>query len=468
MVREYPMGWMILACGLLALGGVGCASLTGGSTDAVSPQTEIAADDLDEEMAPTDLAPVKPFGDSESEQVRRYLGRGGDRDRLAATTRPADIEKLLPREVKEQVGYHLDYFTRRGRKHYERWLSRSTRYLPMMKRTFAEQELPIDLVYLAMIESGCNPFAVSHANAVGMWQFIASTGRRYGLEISSYVDERRDPQKATLAAARYLKDLYQQFGSWDLALASYNAGEAKIERGVRRHSTDNFWEIRKTAFLRPETRDYVPRYLAALMIARNPEKYGFEHVVYQRPLHFEVVMVPGGLSLRSLARVCDATQDELRSLNPELRRSITPPGSRYALRVPPGRGEKVQAKIAALAKESRQASRFASSGYHRVRGGQTLSGIARRYGVSTRALARANRMKTTDVLRAGRKLQIPGQTRAARASGSGTVYVVKRGDTLAKISARFDTTVRALMRYNQLRHSRIQVGKQLLIPAGEV
>ncbi len=459
---------MMLACSLLALGGAGCASLTGGSTDTASPQAGIAAGEFEVGTAPMDRPPVKPFGDSESERARRYLERSGDRERRAATVKPADIEKLLPREVKEQVGYHLDYFTRRGRKHYERWLSRSTRYLPMMKQTFYEHALPIDLVYLAMIESGYNPFAVSRARAVGMWQFIAGTARRYGLEISSYVDERRDPQKATLAAARYLKDLYQQFGSWDLALASYNAGEAKIERGVRHHSTENFWEIRKTAFLKRETRDYVPRYLAALMIARNPAKYGFKHVVYQKPLRYETVMVPGGLSLRSLAKVCGVTQEDMRSLNPELRRSITPPGSSYALRVPAGRGERVQEKIAALVEEGRKAVRLASSGDHRVRPGQTLSSIARRYGVSTRALARANNMKTTDILRAGRTLRIPGQTRQARGSGSATVYVVKRGDTLTKISARFDTTVRALMQHNRLRHSRIQVGKRLRIPAGEV
>jgi membrane-bound lytic murein transglycosylase D len=458
---------MILACGLLALGTAGCLSSSGGRADTPGPGLEIAADPFQVGEIPADRPPVKPFGDSEGEQARQYLGKDGARERQAVRAEPVDIAQLLPGEAKEQVDHYLDYFTNRGRKNYQRWLSRSTRYLPMMRRIFRENALPPDLVYLAMIESGYNPFAVSRARAVGVWQFISSTGRRYDLQISRYVDERRDPEKATWAAAQYLRDLYQQFESWDLALASYNAGEGKIGRGVRRYSTENFWEIRKTAYLKRETRNYVPQYLAALMIARNPARYGFRDVVYQKPLQYEIVTVPGRLSLSSLAKVCGVTRDDMRMLNPELRRSITPPGKGYTLRVPLGRGGKVKASLAALAEESRKAARIASSGTHRVRRGQTLSTIARRYGVSTRALARANNMKTTDILRAGRKLRIPGQARQARGDGSGTVYVVKRGDTLTAISAQFDTTVKALMRQNRLRHSRIKVGKRLVIPAGE-
>lgn len=405
---------------------------------------------------------VKPFGDSDGTKARLYFHRRGGRRVEAGASRLEDPSKLFPAEVSEQVSDYVEYFTTRGRKHFERWLSRSPRYLPMMKQTFAEHSLPPDLVYLSMIESGLNPFATSRARAVGLWQFISGTGRRYELRIDRYVDERRDPEKATQAAARYLKDLYEMFGSWDLALASYNAGEGKIVRGVRRYSTENFWEIRKTGFLRDETKNYVPQYLAALIIAKNPAKYGFDDITYERPLRYEVVAVNGSVSLSSVAKVCGVSRDDMRVLNPELRRSVTPPGRQYMLKVPAGTGDRVKTRLAALAVEGR---RVASTGDHRVRPGETLSKIARRYGTTAKAVARANNMHTSDVLRVGTTLDIPGSSgRLAARRGGDTIYVVRPGDTLSTISARYRTTVRDLMRRNGLRTSRIAIGKRLVIP----
>jgi membrane-bound lytic murein transglycosylase D len=337
----------------------------------------------------------------------------------------------------------------------------------MMHRTFEAYGLPPDLVYLSMIESGYNPTVVSRAKAVGIWQFIRGTGRRYGLEISRYVDERRDPEKATHAAAQYLRDLYILFRSWDLALAGYNAGEGKIGRSVRRHATDNFWEIRKTSYLKRETRDYVPKYLAALTIAKNPAKYGFHNIDYQRPVASERVTVTGGLSLSALAKVCGVSKKEMQALNPELRRSLTPPGSAYVLRVPPGTGGAVLDNMVALAKASRKESRTAASGDHRVRPGQTLSSIARRYGVSTRSLARANDMNSTDILRSGRKLKIPGYSVRAKGHGRPGIHVVKRGETLGSIARRYGVTIRALARANNMRTTSVlRIGRKLSVPGG--
>ncbi len=510
-----------LLIGLLASG---CASFSGKGPKKIEQPSAAATPEEGAGWASRFSAgDVKPFGDSDGKRARLYFEERGEGRPKAAKGQLRDPEKVLPAEVKAQVQQYVDYFTNRGRKHVRRWLNRSSRYVPMMKRIFLEHGLPPDLVYVSMIESGFNPFAVSRARAVGMWQFISPTGRRYDLKITRYVDERRDPEKATRAAARYLGDLYEIFESWDLALAGYNAGEGKIGRGVRRHSTDNFWEIRKTRFLRRETKDYVPKYLAALMIAKNPAKYGFTHLSYEQPARYEVVDVGGGVSLRAAARACGVTQEDLRQLNPELRRSVTPPGSSYALRIPASSGREAHTRLAALKAESRK---VASIGRHRVRRGETLSTIARRYGVSTRALARANNMGLRDTLRAGRKIRIPGLGRksakvavgkagvhvvkrgdtlgmiarrygvsakalarannmrttgilrtgislqipgpsrqASKGKKERTVYVVKRGDTLAGISARFDTTVSDLMQHNGLRSSRIGIGKRLVIPA---
>ena len=457
-----------LAC--VALLGTGCASFFGGksASDASTYVAEEGMEDGWAAVASGDGGPdVKPFGDSDGEKARLYFHRRGGRRVTAAPSRLEDPSKLFPADVNEQVNDYVEYFTKGGRKHFERWLSRSPRYIPMMKQTFAEHSLPPDLVYLSMIEFGMNPLATSHASAVGLWQFISGTGRRYELRIDRYVDERRDPEKATRAAARYLKDLYEMFGSWDLALASYNAGEGKIGRGVRRYSTENFWEIRKTGYLRNETKNYVPQYLAALIIAKNPAKYGFVNIDYERPLEYEFVPVGGGVSLISVARAAGVSRDDMKSLNPELRRSITPPGSDYMLKVPTGSGERVKSKLASIRNDSRSENRkVAAAGDHRVRRGETLSTIARRYGTTVRAVASANNMRTSDVLQVGTTLDIPGSgKRVASGSGDNTVYVVRSGDTLSTISARFETTVRDLMRRNNLRTSRISIGKRLLVPA---
>ena len=484
MVRAVHPFRAVLFFALASLGTAGCAVFHNGPSASVAPQVLAAPEDIDQEIdAEANLPPVKPFGDSESPSGRarsQYLldADGG---------MPTDLKSVLPGDVTRQVGTYLDYFTGPGRDRFALWLSRSTRYAPMMRRIFAESQLPPDLIYLAMIESGFSTKAVSHASAVGPWQFIAGTGRRYDLTISRYVDERRDPEEATRAAARYLRDLYGMFRSWDLALASYNAGEGKIDRGVRRISP-NFWHMRKTGYLARETSNYVPQYLAALMIARNPSRYGFSGIPYQEPLRYETLLVRGSYSLASLAELAGAGSDELRELNPALIRSVTPPGDSYALRVPPGSAQRVAQGLTHLAAARPAEMRHASVKVHLVRRGQTIRTVAARYGISPVRLARANGLRTTSRLRTGARLRVPvsggaettkvaqampeevpvpaATARGAASVGRGAtaVYVVRRGDTLHRISMKFNTTVQDLMRRNGLHRPHIEPGNRLLVP----
>ncbi len=253
----------------------------------------------------------------------------------------------MPIQVNKEVRNYIYYFSTDRKQIFSRYLSRSTRYLPMIKKVFAEYGLPEDLAYLAMIESGYSNKARSSANAVGMWQFIRGTAVRYGLAINSSIDERRDPEKATHAAAKYLLDLYKQFGSWYLAAASYNCGEGRVQREIDRNGNlKNFWDLSSNYSLPTETKNYVPQMIAATIIAKNPEKYGFKNIPYQPPLKYEVVKVTEPTSLRAAAVAATTSYEEISALNPELLRDATPVGySAYLLKIPPGRKEAFERNI---------------------------------------------------------------------------------------------------------------------------
>ncbi len=243
----------------------------------------------------------------------------------------------VPIHMNRQVKAYLVYFSTERKNIIRKYLARSTRYLPMIREIFQEHGLPEDLAYLAMIESGFNPHAYSHAHACGMWQFIRGTAVRYGLTINEYVDERRDPEKSTHAAAKYLLDLYKQFGSWYLAAASYNCGEKRVQREIDNSSHKNFWELSANQCLPNETQNYVPQMIAATLIAKNPEKFGFKGVPYLPPLQYDKVRVDETTSLAAAAMACNVSPEEIQALNPELRRGITPPGAgSYTLRIPKG------------------------------------------------------------------------------------------------------------------------------------
>lgn len=308
----------------------------------------------------------------------------------------------FPIERNEAVERFMEHYQSESRREVVgRWLDRSTRYLSMIRQVFRKKGLPEDLAFTAMVESGFNPRAVSRAGAKGLWQFMAQTARRYGLRVDRWVDERLDPEKSTEAAAEHLKDLFAQFGHWYLAQAAYNAGEVKVARAVARARTNDFWTIARGRWLRWETKQFVPQIQAAVLIAREPERYGFQ-ITPEEPIVYEVVSVPFSVDLKRLAALAELPPDSLRDLNPELRRGMTPPGERYALRVPPGSVPTVQAALEQIGSQRttptkhRAVKGVKTSGVyfpariHVVKPRDTLSEIAERYGVSVSELVRLN------------------------------------------------------------------------------
>ena len=257
----------------------------------------------------------------------------------------------IPLVLNESVEEQLAFFTTRGRSAFQYWLRQSARYISMMKTIFKEYNLPEDLVYVAMIESGFNMQAVSPKKAVGPWQFMSPTGRDYGLNIDQWVDERRDPIKSTHAAAAYLKDLYNMFGSWPLALASYNAGQATVKGAMLRAQSFDFWDLTASRHIATETCTYVPRYMAALVIAKDPVTYGFM-APGNEPFEYDEVVVKKSTHIRDIANFAGCTQQEIKELNPELVRQSTPP-TNYIVRIPPGTKEIYESRYATSAQKQR-------------------------------------------------------------------------------------------------------------------
>jgi membrane-bound lytic murein transglycosylase D len=378
----------------------------------------------------------------------------------------------------------IDYYNGRGRKHMQLYRDRAAHYAAWMEDILIEEGLPPEIVNLVYVESGFNNNAVSRSRAVGQWQFIYGTGKMFGLRINSWVDDRRNPEKATRAAARYLKHLYSLFGDWQLALASYNCGEGRTIRTMAKQGTNDYWKLR----LPRETRNYIPKFMAVLAISRNPGLYGFEPLQYE-PLQYDTVQLPGPVDLKAVAKECGLTLDSLRALNPSFRRFAAPPDRSgvVKLRVPEGSGETLIAGLAAgdvdlprmvMPKEP-------SFRRHRVRKGEPLIGIARRYRVRTKELARVNSIRNVHRLRVGQVLRIPernairyasaiespANTSAAGSEGTAKVYSgtktikIRRGDTLIGLAKKYDTDVRTLRALNGLRpRQSIIAGGRLKVP----
>ena len=387
----------------------------------------------------------------------------------------------------------IRYFQTGGRKKFELYLSRSGKYVGMMQKILVRYGLPEDLVYVALIESGFSPKAYSVAKAAGPWQFISATGRRYGLRIDWWADERRDAEKSTHAAASYLRDLYGMFESWPLATAAYNAGEGKIQRAVTRYKSDDFSELIRHGYLKQETKDYVPKMLAALTIAKDPEKYGFGDVAYEAPLDLRTVSVPGGTDLAAVARLLEVPVEAIRDWNPELRRFCTPPNrERYDLRL--------SVDAARLAEERMEEIRIQAKItflQHNVRKGETLQALADRYKTTVPVLKELNGLKRDSLGRTARLVipvtglmeteAVPGTevspdqltmahmrveegSRKARIRGGrrpepGDTVTVRKGDTLARIAKRHGVRVKELASANGLKTtSKLKVGAHLVLP----
>jgi len=309
----------------------------------------------------------------------------------------------IPIVINAKVEQFIQYFQTTAKKAFSSWLARSEKYIPIMRNLLKETGLPEDLVYLALIESGFNPYAYSRSKASGPWQFIYPTGKRYGLKTDWWIDERRDPEKSTIAAAKYLKDLFDMFDCWYLAAAGYNAGEGKIAKAMKRYRTEDFWELTKYRYLKRETKDYVPQMIAAALIAKDPETYGFVGIEYQEPLSYDKVKVPEVTDLRLIAQACEVTIEEIKALNPELSRWCTPPNfPEYEIKIPFGK-KNLFLKNFELSYPGEK-SPFKT---HVVKKGETLSKIARLYRIDLEPILEINQLNRKSRLSTGMNLLIP-------------------------------------------------------------
>ncbi|ADW17056.1 Lytic transglycosylase catalytic [Desulfobulbus propionicus DSM 2032] len=388
----------------------------------------------------------------------------------------------FPITVNKQVLYYLELFQGKQRNYFTQWLARSTIYRPYIERELKRAGLPLDLVYLAMIESGFNPSAYSPAEACGLWQFMEGTAQTYKLRVDSWVDERREPEKATKAAIRYLSRLYSQFGDWYLAVAAYNAGEGKIDTAMKTYNASDFWEVAASEGIFMETKRYVPKLIAAIIIARNPEKYGFTDIAYKTPHEYETITVPGGVALEAVALTANTSIKQLRSLNNELRKNQTPPKNEYTLRIPVGCKELIAANLDKLRPVTRTVYTT-----HTVKKGETLTEICNLYKISKTSLLKANNLRTAQLKR-GLRLQIPStstkyvllnsedqaEDRVAKVDKPGKMvkvepakqqavsHRVKQGETVASIAKQYQVSTKDILRWNKIANSStIKSGQKL-------
>lgn len=384
--------------------------------------------------------------------------------------------QVIPLVMNQHVKRAIAQFQGRERRFFLSAYKRSGRYRPMILEALREAGLPEELSWLPLIESGYKVRALSRARALGLWQFIASTGYKFGLKRDLWVDERMDPEKSTAAAIAYLKELHQIFGDWTTALAAYNCGEGTVLRSIRSQRInylDNFWDL--YAKLPMETAFYVPKFLAVLHIVSDPAAYGFELPPVEAPVFADHVTVHKQMHLKTVARHLGVPYERLLKLNPELRRHATPE-RQHVLKVPPGTGSRL---LAALPKIPHWRPPVPSYAVHRVRKGESLSVIARRYRTSVRAIMALNGLRSSRFIRTGWKLKIPvGRRRVVAAApktpppappkrGSSPVrYVVRKGDSLWKIARHFNTTTQEIQSLNRLKGSRLQIGQVLRIPRG--
>jgi membrane-bound lytic murein transglycosylase D len=368
----------------------------------------------------------------------------------------------LPLVMNDQVAMFINYFSSpRGKATLEHAWERSGRYKAMIEQVLKQEGVPQDLIYLAQAESGFQPLALSRAGARGMWQFMAQSGQLHGLQRNWWVDDRQDPEKATHAAAQYLKELYNQFGDWYLAMAAYNSGAGTVQHAVERTGYADFWELYKRGVLPQETRNYVPIIVAVTIIAKNPEQYGLERVRTDPPPQLDQVTIAYPIDLRLVAECVDSSVDYLQELNPSLLRMTTPKDETFTLNLPAGSKEKYETAIAVIPQDMRTYWR-----YHRVDYGETLPSIARKYHTSTSSIAEANNLTDED-LKAGTKLIIPispshQSTQTSAYSKHPTHYKVRKGDTVASVADDFEVPVDKLRKWNHLRGELVP-GRTLVI-----
>ncbi len=558
----------LFAVTCLVGGVVGCASVApGGGNPVLRPSPEAAPADQVPGLAPApDLGVKGALADSgllrrlaaDSVQDEKDMAMLDELHDVSAAENETEVSLSALFDINvaryaehPRVQFYLDFFQTRARERMAIWLERLPVYEPMIHTALAAHSLPRDLTYLALIESGYSNTAVSRSRAVGMWQFMRPTAKDYGLRVDGWIDERRDPVKATLSATRYLADLTRRFsGSHYLAAAAYNGGGGRVSRGLRMLGAgadadyfnpadfegvlaadttgdDRFFHLSESQYLHQETKDYVPKLIAAAMIAKQPEKYGFAPIPKVEAYAYDSVAVNEPTSLEAVAKVSGADASVITGLNPHFLRAVTPPGSAtWWVRVPVGTGAAAADALAALPSAERlptiahtvranetlrtvgrrygmtaaevarynpeagtgtlkrgtvlripgiarlRSTESASAGVHVVRRGETLGGIARRYGMSLTQVQRLNGLKSSSVLRVGQRIRVSGSdsgrgTTTAQASQrkAPTSHLVRRGDTLSAISRRYGVSVQQLMAANKLSSaSALKAGQRLSIP----
>lgn len=425
--------------------------------------------------------------------VGGIFGEGGVNANLPSTTaRPGANEADLPDEIlgvritnkqfdfpvvfNDQVEFWIKHFAIRSKSHFQVYLNRMAELDPFIRPHLIEAQVPEDLMYLAMIESGFSTRARSWANAVGVWQFIRSTGKHYGLRIDWWVDERRDPEKATKAAVTMLAELYNRFGHWELAAAAYNGGPVRVAKAIRRHGSDDFWRLARTRSLRRETKNYVPKIMAAAIVAKNAENFGFR---LSPPgdtwTKTELVTVPRAETLQGIASAAGISTKLFQTLNPELLRRSTPPQVRnYKVRLP--QNFAVQNFQAAV--QAGKIGNYQTFRRYTIKRGDTLSQIAFNYGISTQSIMTMNGLRSARSLRPGRALILPIPHNARPVSRSRRelaakptyydkkrkvlMYRVKKGDTLYEISRRYAVSIREIKTWNDnIHHKSLRPGRHL-------
>ncbi len=419
-----------------------------------------------------------------------------EEDDITLLLEPDDFQGFdIPIVFNDAVKYYVGYFTTEKKKVFGNWLKRARRYVPIIKEILKENGMPEDLVYLAMIESGFSPKAYSPKKASGPWQFIYSTGGRFGLRVNYWIDERRDPEKSTVAAAKYLRALFNQFGCWYLAAAGYNAGEGRVEKAIAKHNTNDFWELAKYNALPRETREYIPKLIAAAIIAKDPEKYGFGSITYDDPVRFEEVHMPKGTLLKVIAKANSMDLAYLKSLNPEILRGITPPNlNNYAIKLPsPVNIEDFHKNLEMALSSEKKVKDVAT---YKVKKKDTLAKILKRYRLEQEDIYLVNDCEEGLKIKPGMVLNIPKfygpsgkkevvaknvhresteakpdkkekqykqaqQAKPEKQEQSRTYHIVKKGETLSTISNKYGIDVASLKIVNNLKNDKVYPNMKL-------
>lgn len=416
------------------------------------PDLEEGLADIEELLEKGEDLPASPEFETHVKEVREKILLGLPEQKFD-----------FPIEINERVTSIIVAYMEKFRESFQEALNRSGRYLNYIKKVFRERGLPEDLAYLPLIESAFKERAVSRKRAKGLWQFMRSTARKYGLRVDWWIDERYDPIKSTVAAARYLEDLYQEFQDWYLAIAAYNAGEGRIRRAIKRAGSRNFWDI--MPYIRRETRNYVPAFIASLLIAKNPEQYGFS-VNPEPPFEYDEVEIPSPTDLRIVAECAGVSYRVIKQYNLHLLRYITPSNvKKIKIRLPKGLKERFYQKFAKL-----KPSQRLKWTWHIVRKGETLYSISRKYSVPYREIKRANNLRS-NLIKPGWKLLIPLSAYSPRIRYSRkrvsvkgkVVHIVKPGETLYSISRKYNVSIRYIKRINSLKSNLIKPGDRLII-----